>query len=233
MSKIRKLAYIFILILIITPYSLKLENCRANNSYMNHILVTGFEPFNKYEINPSQLIAENLSAKIIEGYKIVCIILPVNFEEPYDIILQAIIEYKPEIIISLGLSPVAESLEFEKLGLNIKSTPKTQNKWLNIERIDQNGKMIYVSNTKILEIIRQLENEGYSTKISFSAGTYVCNFIYYKTLEYLNKNDLPTTNLFIHLPLLKIQNSISGMDFQTMLEAVRKTIEYTINQKNP
>ena len=89
----------------------------------------------------------------MEEYKIVSIILPVNFEEPYDIILNSIVEYKPEIIISLGLSPAAESLEFEKLGLNIKSDPMTQNKLLNIERIDRNGKMIYVSNTKILGII--------------------------------------------------------------------------------
>ena len=59
------------------------------------ILVTGFEPFSSYNVNPSALVAESLNNTIVEDAYIIGIILPVDFEEAVEETLEKIIEVKP------------------------------------------------------------------------------------------------------------------------------------------
>ena len=58
---------------------LDLQNDNEMGSFAPIVLITGFEPFNGYEINPSQLIAETLNGQNIEDAEIIGIVLPVNF----------------------------------------------------------------------------------------------------------------------------------------------------------
>ena len=90
------------------------------DSKVNIVLVTGFEPFSKYNVNPSQLIAEALNAEYINDAEIVGIVLPVDFEESVDIVVQAVESYDPILVMSIGLSPGADSIELEKIGVNLK-----------------------------------------------------------------------------------------------------------------
>jgi len=67
------------------------------------VLLTGFEPFDIYDVNPSQIIAEELNGKIIEGVEVIGVVLPVNFEKSLINLTCAIEDYNPTIIISMGL----------------------------------------------------------------------------------------------------------------------------------
>ena len=61
-----------------------------NNNEDNVVLITGFGPFDIYDINPSQLIVEELDGKFIEEIKIIGIILPVDFEESVNVLVNFI-----------------------------------------------------------------------------------------------------------------------------------------------
>ena len=45
-------------------------NLQAAQSEEKVVLVTGFKPFGNYDVNPSELIAENLNGTTIDGVKI-------------------------------------------------------------------------------------------------------------------------------------------------------------------
>ncbi len=72
------------------------------------VLVTGFEPFGTYPINPSQVIAETLNGSTLHDAEIIGIILPVNFTTSVEKAKEAIELYKPDVVISLGLNAKAE-----------------------------------------------------------------------------------------------------------------------------
>lgn len=71
---------------------------------MTKLLVTGFEPFLHYKINPTMQIVENLDGETIGDYRIVGRILSVDFQQSAEQLKQYIEEVKPQIIISLGLA---------------------------------------------------------------------------------------------------------------------------------
>jgi len=56
---------------------------------------------------------------------------------------------------------------------------------------------------------------------------YVCNAVMYETLGHIKDYDLPIIAGFLHVPLLKSQNS-DGMELETMIEAVIITINTSL-----
>lgn len=71
---------------------------------MTKILLTGFEPFLDYKLNPTMQIVENLNGEKIEDYHIIGRILSVDFQQSAEQLKRHIEEIEPQIIISLGLA---------------------------------------------------------------------------------------------------------------------------------
>ncbi len=59
------------------------------------------------------------------------------------------------------------------------------------------------------------------TEISYDAGNYVCNHLYYHVLSAIDKRKFDTIALFVHVPVLNERN-IAGFtdDFQRILSAL-------------
>jgi len=56
------------------------------------------------------------------------------------------------------------------------------------------------------------------TKISHDAGDYVCNYLYYRLLDHIQKNGWSTQCLFVHVPPLTEHNrDILAQDFALIL----------------
>ncbi len=197
-----------------------------NNS--NVVLITGFGPFGGHEINPSQLIAENLSGKIINNASLVGIILPVDYLESVIVITDAIESLNPILIISLGLAANYKSIGIEKLALNLKRIKKDNWPYYKIQRINPNDPLFRVSHLPSFKIAKEIQNEGISAKPSFYGGIYICNALLYNVLGYINENNLNIKAGFIHVPLLSSQNP-SGMDLEDMISATTIVIEETLN----
>ena len=202
--------------------SSSLGYCTSSTLFINHyhktsnnieakVLVTGFGPFDIYEVNPSQLITEELNEKHINEAELVGILLPVDFEESVNVTINAIEEYDPVIVILVGLSPKANSIELEKIGVNIKQMPIGEPEWFFPQRIDPDGPFFRLS------------------PISFFAGTYICNTVLYETLGYIEDNNLSIKAVFIHVPLLDSQDP-NGMELDMMVNAVELSIKIILNE---
>jgi len=189
----------------------------------NNVLITGFGPFDNYEINPSELIVRELDGNFINNSQLIGIILPVDFEESVNVAIQAIEEYTPSLIISLGLSPKAHLIEIETFGINLKQKPIGNREWLFPRRINTDGPLLRMSTFKTKDIMSALKKEGIPVKQSFFAGMYICNTVLYEILGYIDDKNLPLLAGFIHVPMLSSQNS-SGMNLDIMIEAVQLSI---------
>jgi len=181
------------------------------------ILVTGFEPFGEWNENPSAMVAMALNGSFIGNAEIVSIVLPVDFNQSFEKIKDAIEKYKPFMIISLGLNGKARAIHIEKIALNIEC---------NNGRCSfiKNGRLIQISPLPAFKICNELRSHGYKAKPSFFAGTYACNFIFYSTLNYIDENELDIKDGFIHVPPLKSQRRY-GMELNDMVNAIKIAIK--------
>lgn len=193
------------------------------------VLVTGFEPFDIYDINPSQLIAEELNGQIIDGAEIVGIILPVDFDKSVENVTRAIEDYNPLVVISLGLDAKTKTIDVEKLSINLKRYTRNESAFWFIPRfLDFGSPFFRLSTLKTKEIVENLKTADISAKQSFFAGTYVCNAVFYKTLAYIDENELSMRAGFIHVPLLVSQDP-DGMDLETMIDAAVIVIQTSLD----
>ena len=219
----------FLVIIVLILSSTFVHANFANIEDSQIVLITGFEPFGIYDLNPSQLIVEDLNGEIINGAEIVGIVLPVVFDAAIENITQAIDNYNPSVVISFGLDAKTETIDVEKLSINLKRYTKNESNFWFIPRfLDFGSPFFRLSTLKTKEIVENLKTENIPAKQSFFAGTYVCNAIFYKTQAYFDENEICCQSGFIHVPLLDSQDP-DGMQLETMIDAAIIIIQTSLD----
>lgn len=163
---------------------------------MKKVLLTGFGPFLQNKENPSEKICHVLSREFSDFRFLV---LPVEYEKAFHILKNEAEKYEPDFIIMMGLAAKRSLISLEKVALNwIESDhPDGIGSVIQAEKIDRRDEQLaYLTTFPVNDLYQVLKQKGYPIEISFSAGAYVCNNLFYKTLRGFEK--IPS--LFVHLP---------------------------------
>ena len=83
-----------------------------------NLLITGFEAFLENEENPTEEILKLLPNSIY-GNSITKVLLPVVYDECFEILLPIIDDVKPDVIINLGLAGGRKAISLERVAINI------------------------------------------------------------------------------------------------------------------
>jgi pyroglutamyl-peptidase len=196
------------------------------------LLLTGFEPFGGYQINPSDAISQQLDKKTINNVKIIGKTIPLRYKEIRHIITKLIEETNPEIIINMGQAP-RSSIAFERVAVNLADVSKGAYNCGSIpdeEPLIEGGPVAYFSTLPLKKLVKYLTARNIPCYISNSAGTFGCNQIMYHTLNYLDINSLNNSIIagFIHLPLLPEQTLNTPQSSSMSLNLMKKAIELVI-----
>lgn len=164
------------------------------------ILVTGFKPFLNEKINPSELLSVEMSQKFSD---VTSLILPVEFGNSFAMLNSHLALNNYDYVIMLGQAAGRDKVTLEKIALN----------WIQAEYQDESGvlpgpgviikdkPLALMSGFPIDEVYAELKKQNLPIEISFSAGTFVCNDLYFRVLEKFT--DLKS--VFVHVPLVKEQ----------------------------
>jgi pyroglutamyl-peptidase len=172
------------------------------------ILVSGFTPFGGRDVNPTALLIEAIANREIEHPKelvVESVLLPVTFEDSWSILKTKINQFNPDVVISLGQAAGREAIEIESIAVNQINADITDNKGEQPQNkiISDSGPEKYISTLPIFGIEGALKQEGLPVRISNSAGTFVCNYVFYRLME--ENQDTQRLCGFIHVPLLPEQ----------------------------
>ncbi|MFX1346257.1 MAG: hypothetical protein ACFFBC_09235 [Promethearchaeota archaeon] len=157
------------------------------------ILLTGFTRYGNYKENVSGLIVKNL---VFKNFNIKKVILPVSWNlsiNSYKNILNKL-EEKPKIVILLGIHS-NKHYHLEKFSWNIAFGQDNGNH-IKFGMIEKNLRLWLKTPLNVRKLYSFLKN-SIDIRISYFAGTYLCNYIYYWALL-LSCNEYPA--LFIHIP---------------------------------
>lgn len=174
---------------------------------MGRVLLTGFEPFGGEAVNPAARAVSKLAGKSIDGYEIIARVIPTVFGKSAQAVQDAIREFEPEVVISVGQAGGTHSIRVERLALNLDdaSIPDNEGNQPRDSAIVPDGPVAYWSTLPVRAIVETLTGNMIPAYISYSAGTYVCNHVFYATSHFVAANKLPIKVGFIHVPYLPEQ----------------------------
>ncbi|MGG0670952.1 pyroglutamyl-peptidase I [Lederbergia citrisecunda] len=168
---------------------------------MKKLLLTGFEPFLNYPVNPTARIVEELHGMVIGGYRIHSEVLPVDFSVSGDRVISHIEAVKPDAVLSLGLSGGRFKITPERIAINMNDGAKDNSGHAPIdEPIIEGGADGYFTNMPIRKMVNALKGAGLPAEISNTAGAYLCNHVMYRVLHVVTERREDMLAGFIHIP---------------------------------
>jgi pyroglutamyl-peptidase len=194
------------------------------------LLLTGFEPFLDFTVNPTMKIVEELDGKEIGGYEIIGKIMPVDFGSSGERLLGFIDDVKPDAVISLGLAAGRYKMTPERIAINFKDGPADNEGYKPVdEPIHTESEPGYLSTLPIRKMVDRLIESGLPAEISNTAGAYLCNNVMYEGLHYAKNHKPEMPSGFIHMPAsheLAIQHGrIPSWSHEDLARGIRLCIE--------
>lgn len=179
------------------------------------ILVTGFEPFAAATSNPSKMVVEQLAMFEMTGVRLISKVLPVEFTKATQLLLDLMADIKPDVVIALGQAEGRSDISIERMAINLADAKIPDNAGIKLtnQTIETSGAAGYFSTLPVEELVLAVNESGIKCSQSLSAGSFVCNYIFYQ-MQHALKNTKVISG-FIHLPLVP-QQQLEFPDKPTM-----------------
>ena len=152
-----------------------------------NIVVTGFEPFGGEKVNASWEAVRELQG-------VQTVLLPVSFRRAAAAVRE-IVSSSPDAILCVGEAGGREKISVERVAVNLMDARIPDNDGFQPvdAKIREDGPAAYFSTLPTRALAEAMEN----AEISYTAGTYVCNAVFY-TLMDAARESIPAG--FIHVP---------------------------------
>lgn len=190
---------------------------------MKKLVIFAFEPFGGERINPSLEILRLLPDAIGE-YRIIKHGLPVVFGEAADLAIELVRSEGADAVICLGQAGGREWITPELVAINLRNADIPDNRG-NLPKdspILEGGREAYFSTLPVRKMASAISSEGIASRLSYSAGAYVCNDLYYSLLHSFHQSGVGVC--FIHVPYSKEQGKEPSMELCDMVRAITAAI---------
>lgn len=197
------------------------------------VLLTGFQPFGGEQINPSWQAVSALQDARIAGHRVVARELPVIFGDSLKTLRAALREVKPSMVICVGQAGGRAQLSLERVAINVDDARIPDNRGrqpVDLPVVDD-GPAAYFSTLPIKAMLRALRGAGIPAEISQTAGTYVCNHVFYGLMHALRARRGVRAG-FIHIPYSPAQAALHPgapcLAIETATAALRLAVQVAL-----
>ena len=201
------------------------------------ILLTGFEAFGGETVNPSLRIVEALDGESIGGARVRALVLPVEFGRSARVLRAALRRHAPARVVALGQAGGRAALSIERVAINVDDARIPDNAGARpIDRpVVRGGPAALFSTLPVKAIVAALRARGVPAEVSQTAGTFVCNHVFYALQHALAGTRVRSG--FVHLPYLPEQAAAwpgaPGLPLATMVEGVREVLRVAATHRGP
>jgi pyroglutamyl-peptidase len=197
------------------------------------VLLTGFEPFNGAAINPSWEAVRALDGWSGPGFAVVARQLPCVFGTALDVLRESIAGVKPDIVIAVGQAGGRSEISLERVAINVDDASIRDN--AGNQPVDApvaaDGPAAYFTTLPVKAIVKALRLRGFPSGVSQTAGTFVCNHVFYGLMHHAVGQPLKAG--FIHVPFLPEQAADRperppSMALRDIVDALRIAVEVAV-----
>jgi pyroglutamyl-peptidase len=175
-----------------------------------NVLLTGFEPFDRDTVNPSWEAVRALDGWRQGGAVVHARRIPCVFGVALRVLDAAIDELQPQLVLAVGQAGGRSEFMPERVAINVDDGRIGDN--AGHQPIDQpvvaGAPVAYFSTLPIKAMVRDLRAAGIPAAVSNSAGTFVCNHLFFGLMHRAATRPVPGMRAgFIHVPYLPEQSA--------------------------
>ena len=178
-------------------------------------------------MNPSWLAVQMLDGESISGHVLVAAQLPTVFGSATQVLSKLLKRHKPALVICTGQAAGRSALSIERIAINVNDAFIADNS--GDQPIDipvvPGGPAAYFSTLPIKAMRQAIEQGGIAAEVSQTAGTFVCNHVFYSLMHILATQNAfkKTRGGFVHVPNLPGQG-LPDMALDEMVQGLRLAI---------
>ncbi len=174
---------------------------------MRTVLLTGFEPFAGAADNPSRRAVLALADDPPPGMRLLPLVLPVSYRAAGPALTAALRAHRPDIVLATGLAGGRAGLSVERVAINVDDATIADNE--GERRIDApvvaGAPAAYFATLPIKAVAAAIRSAGVPAQVSQTAGTFLCNHVFYHACHFAAAAAPWLRAGFVHLPWLSGQ----------------------------
>ncbi|EKM32141.1 pyroglutamyl-peptidase I [Vibrio harveyi] len=161
--------------------------------------------------------------------------MPVTRYESIEAVIESIELHQPDIVITVGQAAGRTAITPERVAINVDDfrIPDNSGHQPIDEPVIPGGPDAYFTTLPIKAITRALQQENIPCQVSNTAGTFVCNHLFYGVQHYLR--DKSVRHGFVHIPLLPEQDSSGNqptMSLDVIVEGLARLAQVAIDNES-
>lgn len=186
------------------------------------VLLTGFGPFGGDARNPSGEAVAALDGERIAGHRIVARVLPVGFGTARQALLGALRATRPALVLCTGLAASRDAISLERVAINVDDAriPDNAGRQPIDAPVVAGAPAAYFSTLPIKSMALALARAGIRAEVSQTAGTFVCNHVFYALMHALRRRP-GVRGGFVHVPHASATNPGASLPASEIVDALR------------
>jgi pyroglutamyl-peptidase len=189
-------------------------------------LVTGFDPFGGETVNASLEAVRRLPPRI-GVLEVVTAELPTSYARSFSALEAAIARATPDIVLCVGQAGNRGALCVERVAVNVQDAELADND--GARPVDApvvaGGPAAYLATLPVRAIVAALRADELPAELSMSAGTFVCNHVFYGLMHLAATRRLGIRGGFVHVPRLPREGLAPSMALEDIVRGVGIVLE--------
>lgn len=159
------------------------------------VLLTGFEPFDGASVNPSWE-----AARRVPGVRAVQV--PCTFGASLECLRAAVQEHDPTVVVCVGQAGGRPDVTIERVAVNLDDAriPDNAGRQPIDEQVVRGGPAAYFATLPVKACVAAARTAGIPASVSHSAGTFVCNHLFYGLMHLIATERPEVRGGFVHVP---------------------------------
>lgn len=172
------------------------------------VLLTGFDAFGGAAVNASWLAVQALHGRQVAGHRVVAARLPTVFGSSLARLHELLDLHAPSLVVCVGLAGNRRAISIERVAINIDDAALADNhgKKPVDTPVVPHGPTAYFSTLPVKALLQSLQAHGLPAEVSQTAGTFVCNHVFYGLMHALAQEPrlVHARGGFVHVPELQV-----------------------------
>lgn len=180
---------------------------------MTSVLITAFEPYDRWKANASWLALVQLTQNLPSEPAVTTRLYPVDFAAVKEK-LAGDLAANYDYALHLGQAPGSTRIQLESIAINVGGSSRQSPE--QFQPLVDGGPVAYRSALPLGRWAVRLREAGVPAQISYHAGTFLCNATLYFSHYLAERMGLKTRSAFVHLPLDVTQSAEQAQDLAAL-----------------
>ena len=198
------------------------------------VLVTAFEPFGGETINSSLEALRRLPPRI-GSLEIITAELPTSYRRSLPALEAALAGARPALVLCTGQAADRAALCVERVAVNLQDAGVPDNDGFQLVDVPvvPGGPAAYLASLPVRAAVAALRAAELPAQVSMSAGTFVCNHVFYGLMHRVGGRKPAVRGGFLHVPALPEQAAArgGGMPLESIVRAICTVVDTAARER--